>query len=222
MFTVPQAQGPPLAWYYHVLTLDRRHTAAAAVSYLAKAISALVEDGIIKCTKDPITMFCDNASVFASGEMAYGALHVAAGESERPTLCYHACYHGKTPLDANFAHVKAAIGQLDVERWPTDEDGIRQAIQGRCASSFRDGGEEDEGPVMARTKFIWFPSSDELYSPRRRLAIRDISCITDITLYRTGDERVVDTLSGPEHVVAFRAARDHAGPCPRGGGFAFF
>ena len=92
--------------------------------------------------------------------MAHGVLFVVSKGVGNVSYTYHACYHGKTPLDAHFARVKQAIDQVAVEKWPSSEKLVLGLVR-----------------KLGRTQAVFLDSGYESRVPRQKLIVRDISSV---------------------------------------------
>ena len=161
MIIAPVPGGEFTRNYVDVFSFDTAsHTSNEGVACLQCALSCAREQKIVPLRPPEIAFWSDKAKHFCSGEMAHGVLFDVSKGVGNVSYTYHACYHGKTPLDAHFARVKQAIDQVAVEKWPSSEKLVL-------------------GPVrkLGRTQAVFLDSGYESRVPRNKLIVRDISSV---------------------------------------------
>ena len=180
MFIAPDSQGGVDRKYVDVLSFGRTHSSTAAIAMLKCGLETGKSEKFIPRLNAEISFFSDKAKHFCSGEMAYGVLFEVAKGVNDVFYTYHACYHGKTALDAHFGQVKRAIAKIPVERWPHTEQGISGLILESVSH-------------LGNTRLVFLSDKYVNRGDRVKLIVRDISCVQKFHR-ATNPETLVDTL----------------------------
>ena len=180
MFVVPKSSGGVDRKYVDVFSYNHTHSSKAAIAMLKCGFGSAQQENFIPALNAEISFFSDKAKHFCSGEMAHGVLFDVATGTNDVFYTYHACYHGKTALDAHFGKVKRAIAEIPVERWPHTQQGISGLIL-KSANH------------LANTKLVFLGEKYVNDGERAKLIVRDISCVQKFHR-NTDSETLVDTL----------------------------
>ena len=167
MFSSPAENGGRSTCYVDVFCESARHTSRVAVAALTKAVSLAVAEKGFSFEGKNVLLFCDNATHFACGELAYGVLFGVLPRARSVSLTYHARYHGKTPLDAHFARVKSAVGLIPREKWSPGAPDFRSAITGAVNT-------------LRNTRVAFLDEIELQQGDRKKLNIRHISYVHEL------------------------------------------
>ena len=117
MIITPEKGGGHKPHYVNVFSFDTSsHTSNKGVPSLQCAVDYAATNNLICKRQSEMAFYSDKAKHFCSGEMAYGLLFEVSKHVADASYTYHACYRGKTPLDAHFARLKEKIGKVAVEK----------------------------------------------------------------------------------------------------------
>ena len=173
MFVIPQGGGRFKREYVDIFSFGSPHTSNVAVASLSHAmVLARRRTPAVKSIPE-IAFFPDEAKRFLSGEMAHGVLFEVAGNIAGASYTFHACYHGRTPLDGHFGRVKQQIGAAPIDKWPNSKAEAAKLV----LHSLRNLGD---------TQCVFLESKYENLEIRKKLIIRDISCAQKFRRFTAG------------------------------------
>ena len=176
MFVIPQSGGRFKREYVDIFSFDLSHTSHIAAASLQCAMDLASREKLYRQEDPAISYFSDKGKHFCSGEMAHGVLFEASDKFEDASYTYHACYHGKTPLDGHFSKIKHQLGEVPVEKWPNSKAEVAKLVLKSLKSL------KGSHPIFLESKY--------LNRPRNKLIILDISCIQRLRRTRTGNPPV--------------------------------
>ena len=183
MVTRPRSSGGYDAFYVNVFSPTKSHTSQFAAASLKVALGVAVEHGVIPVCPHRLCLYSDKARHFVSRELAYEALFRVAPQCDDVSLTYHACHHGKTPLDAHFSHLKRAVDAIPVEKWPADIGLVQQLVI--------------DGLKHVANSATAFLSVDDLEPcGRKMLLLQDIACVQRLRAKRYGPGGKLLTIEG--------------------------
>ena len=183
MVTKPRPSGGHSAFYVNVFSTTRSHTSRFAAAALKVALSTAMEHGAMPEDPDRICLYADKARHFVSRELAYEALLRLAPRCDDVSLTYHACHHGKTPLDAHFSHLKRAVDAIPVEKWPSDVSQIRSLVS-------------DGVKHLGNSATVFLRDEDMPLHGRKRLLLQDIACVQRLRAVRSHNGGKMFTVEG--------------------------
>ena len=193
MFVVPKSSGGVDRKYVDVFSYNQTHSSQTAVSMLKCGFEAAQQEKFTPALNAKLSFFSDKAKHFCSGEMAHGVLFEVAKGANNVFYTYHACYHGKTALDAHFGKVKRAIAEIPVERWPRTQHGISGLIL-KSANH------------LVNTKLVFMGAKYVNNGERVKLIVRDISCVQKFHR-NTDSATLVDTLKVEDTEVPIKTQK---------------
>lgn len=183
MVTRPRSSGGYDAFYVNVFSPTKSHTSQFAAGALKVALGVAVEHGVVPECPGRICLYSDKARHFVSRELAYEALFRVAPQCDDVSLTYHACHHGKTPLDAHFSHLKRAVDAIPVEKWPADIGQVQQIVL-------------DGLKHIANSATAFLTVDDLVPSGRKMLLLQDIACVQRLRAKRYGPGGKLLTVEG--------------------------
>ena len=164
MAHVPDGKGGFSRKYIHVFAFENTHNSRKAVDSLKCGFDCAKEAKLIPASIRDISFYSDKGRHFCSGEMAYGVLFDISRASTNAYFNYHACYHGKTPLDGHFAKVKQLVGEIPVAKWPRSKDLIQKLILGAVNG-------------LPNTVGTFLEDSETCAGARKKLVVQYISAV---------------------------------------------
>ena len=174
MITTPRKKGAYARTYVDVFAFSRDHTSSAAAASLKCGLERAVEEAAFPRKPENASFYSDKGKHFCSGELAWGILFQISEGWPRVPYNYHACYHGKTPLDSHFGRVKQKINGIAVEKWPKDKHGVEALVLAEVGT-------------LENTLCVFL--EDTYFSDvRKKLVIPDISCVQELTRIAGPDE----------------------------------
>ena len=180
MFVAPTPDGGFVRKYMDVFSFGKAHTSAVAISMLDYGLAQGKKHKFLPTFNQEISFYSDKAKHFCSGEMSYGVLFEVSRGIRGCFYTYHACYHGKTALDAHFGQVKRTIANAPVARWPHTQREISDLVA-------------ESVDALSNTKAIFFRTEYLEKGERTKLIARDISCVQKFHR-RTDGGTLVNTL----------------------------
>ena len=173
MFVLPKPNGEFSREYVDIFSFDSSHTSNDGVASLRRALRLAAARKIIPETTGESVFYSDKAKHFCSGEMAFGVLLGITGNIQDVTYTYHACYHGKTPLDAHFSQVKRAVKLVAVTEWPSAKKEVEKLVL-------------ESVSTIPKTAATFLGQSDFEGYNRQKLLIREISHVQRIRVKKFG------------------------------------
>ena len=173
-----------------MFSFDSSHTSNDGVASLRRALRLAAARKIIPETTGESVFYSDKAKHFCSGEMAFGVLLGITGNIQDVTYTYHACYHGKTPLDAHFSQVKRAVKLVPVTEWPSAKKEVEKLVL-------------ESVSTVSKTAATFLGQSDFQGYNRGKLLIREISHVQRIRVKKFGPP-VGDVLTVEDTAIPIR------------------